>query len=194
MQFARLTDVTLHYQVIGNPAEKPAVVFANALGTDLRIWRDVAIRLADRFALLMYDKRGHGLSDIGDVPYTMPLHAADLAALMDHTRFRPALIVGASVGGLMDEAVPSGDLEKIRQVIAANAEGAIEAHDLRTRHAGRAVFVDFHLVVPGAMAVSEAHAICDRIERALKAEVADALITIHVEPEDKAKHHGVLVL
>ena len=59
---------------------------------------------------------------------------------------------------------------------------------------GRAVFVDFHLVVPGTMPVSEAHDICDRIERALKAEVADALITIHVEPEEKAKHHGVLVL
>ena len=101
MQFARVTDVTLHYQVIGNPAEKPAVVFANSLGTDLRIWRDVAVRLADRFALLMYDKRGHGLSDVGDVPYTMPMHAADLAALMDHTRFRPALIVGSSVGGLI---------------------------------------------------------------------------------------------
>ena len=72
--------------------------------------------------------------------------------------------------------------------------GAIEAHDLRTRTAGRVIFVDFHLVVPGTMAVAEAHDICDAIERALKAEVADAMITIHVEPEDKAKHHGVLVL
>jgi divalent metal cation (Fe/Co/Zn/Cd) transporter len=44
------------------------------------------------------------------------------------------------------------------------------------------------------MPVSEAHEICDRIERALKATVPDAMITIHVEPEDKAKHHGVLVL
>lgn len=120
-----------------------------------------------------------------------PLLAAALAV---YILWAGWTMIRASVGGLMDEAVPSGDLEKIRQVIAANAEGAIEAHDLRTRHAGRAVFVDFHLVVPGAMAVSEAHAICDRIERALKAEVADALITIHVEPEDKAKHHGVLVL
>ena len=44
------------------------------------------------------------------------------------------------------------------------------------------------------MPVSAAHGICDAIERALRAEVADAMITIHVEPEEKAKHHGVLVL
>ena len=36
--------------------------------------------------------------------------------------------------------------------------------------------------------------ICDRIEAALKAEIEGATITIHVEPEGKAKHHGVLVL
>jgi divalent metal cation (Fe/Co/Zn/Cd) transporter len=42
--------------------------------------------------------------------------------------------------------------------------------------------------------VSRSHDICDQIERALRAEVADASITIHVEPEDKAKHHGVVVV
>ena len=62
------------------------------------------------------------------------------------------------------------------------------------RHAGRRTFVDFHLVVPGDMTVTEAHEICDRIEDALMAEVEDALISIHVEPDNKAKHTGVLVL
>ncbi len=103
-------------------------------------------------------------------------------------------LVRTSVGGLMDEAVQPELLGRIRGVLSASAEGAIEAHDLRTRHAGRLTFVDFHLVVPGAMRVDEAHAICDRIEAALKAEVDGAVITIHVEPEGKAKHRGVLVL
>jgi cation diffusion facilitator family transporter len=99
-----------------------------------------------------------------------------------------------SVGGLLDEAVPEEDLARIRAIIAANADGAIEAHDLRTRHAGRMTFVDFHLVVKGTMSVTEAHDICDRLERALKAEIEDALISIHVEPDDKAKHSGIVVL
>jgi divalent metal cation (Fe/Co/Zn/Cd) transporter len=85
-------------------------------------------------------------------------------------------------------------LDNIREIISANADGALEAHDVRTRHAGRRTFIDFHLVVPGAMTVSAAHEICDRIEKALRAEVVDTLITIHVEPEDKAKLQGVVVL
>ena len=99
-----------------------------------------------------------------------------------------------SVGGLMDEAVAPEALGRIRALVATHAEGAIEAHDLRTRHSGRFTFVEFHLVVPGDMTVTAAHEICDRVEAALKAELETAVITIHVEPEGKAKHQGVLVL
>ncbi|MEC9369615.1 MAG: cation diffusion facilitator family transporter [Pseudomonadota bacterium] len=103
-------------------------------------------------------------------------------------------LVKESVGGLMDSAPPPEEVDRIREVISRHADGAIEAHDLRTRHAGRATFVDFHLVVPGKMSVSEAHDICDRIEKALREEVGTATITIHVEPEEKAKHSGIVVL
>jgi cation diffusion facilitator family transporter len=103
-------------------------------------------------------------------------------------------LVRASVGGLMDESAPAETLDRIKAIIARNADGAIEAHDLRTRHAGRLTFVDFHLVVAGDMHVSAAHDICDRIERALQAEDEEIVVTIHVEPEEKAKHAGIVVL
>jgi divalent metal cation (Fe/Co/Zn/Cd) transporter len=85
-------------------------------------------------------------------------------------------------------------LMRIREIISASAEGAIEAHDIRTRQAGRMTFIDFHLVVPGSMSVDAAHAICDAIEAKLREEVDDVLITIHVEPENKAKHSGIVVV
>ena len=103
-------------------------------------------------------------------------------------------VMRESLSGLMDAALPDGRLVEIREVISREAEGAIEAHDLRTRASGPAVFIDFHLVVPAQMTVAQAHDICDRIEAALKATVEGARITIHVEPEEKAKHSGVLVL
>jgi len=120
-----------------------------------------------------------------------PLIAALVALVILWQGWR---LIRSSVGGLMDEAVDDDALNRIRGAIAANAGGAIEAHDLRTRRAGRMTFIEFHLVVPGAMPVSLSHEICDRIERALRGEVADALITIHVEPEEKAKHTGVVVM
>jgi len=103
-------------------------------------------------------------------------------------------VMKQSIGGLLDEAVPDDTLQRIRGIIATQAEGAIEAHDLRTRHAGRMTFIDFHLVVSGQMSVCDAHDICDRLERALKDEIGHALVTIHVEPENKAKHAGIVVL
>lgn len=103
-------------------------------------------------------------------------------------------LIRQSVIGLMDVAVEPGALREIRDIISANAEGAIEAHDIRTRQAGKMTFIDFHLVVPGAMSVAEAHAICDRIEAKLREAVSDTLITIHVEPEEKAKHSGIVVV
>jgi divalent metal cation (Fe/Co/Zn/Cd) transporter len=80
-------------------------------------------------------------------------------------------------------------------LIGQHAAGAIEAHDVRTRHAGRMTFIEFHLVVPGDIRVAEAHEICDRIEAALKSDMdGEALVTIHVEPEVQAKLSGVSVL
>ena len=103
-------------------------------------------------------------------------------------------VIRQSIGGLMDVAVQPETQKVIREIIATNADGAIEAHDIRTRQAGRMTFIDFHLVVPGAMSVDAAHAICDRIEARLRETVKDALITIHVEPEEKAKHSGIVVV
>lgn len=99
-----------------------------------------------------------------------------------------------SIAGLMDEAPDSDTLQMIRTVISENALGALEAHDIRVRTAGSVSFVEFHLVVPGAMTVSESHDICDRLEHALRRQLGRALIHIHVEPEEKAKHTGIPVL
>lgn len=103
-------------------------------------------------------------------------------------------LVKESVGGLMDEAASADVLDKIRLLISEHGEGALEAHDLRSRIAGRSTFVDFHLVVPGKMPVETAHEICDRIEEAIAEDVPGARVTIHVEPEHKAKHSGIVVL
>ena len=122
------------------------------------------------------------------------LDPAMAAAIALYVLWAGVGLVRDSVGGLMDAAPAPAIVERIRVLVAEHAEGAIEVHDLRTRHAGRSTFLEFHLVVPGAMRVDAAHAICDRIEAALRLEMDGIEITIHVEPEVKAKHQGVLVL
>ncbi len=96
-------------------------------------------------------------------------------------------VIRNAVQGLMDVGVELNESMRIRELISANASGALEVHDLRTRVAGRVTFIEFHLVVPAIMQVGEAHKICDKIEAVLQKEFDNVRISIHVEPEDEAK-------
>ena len=96
-------------------------------------------------------------------------------------------VIGSSLSGLMDKAVSVEDNLRIRELISINSKGAIEVHDLKTRIAGRATFIEFHLIVDADMTVRESHVICDRIEEALISEIPSVRVLIHVEPDDEAK-------
>ncbi|HHN73347.1 MAG TPA: hypothetical protein ENK13_04590, partial [Thermopetrobacter sp.] len=81
--------------------------------------------------------------------------------------------------------------------IRAHARGAIEFHALKARRAGSALFIDFHLVVPGEMSVHAAHEICDAIEKGLREVFGGEVgISIHVEPEHEGEGapHGTMLL
>lgn len=134
---------------------------------------------------------GIGLATLTGYWVLDPLLAAATAV---HVLWSGIGMVRESAGGLMDAAPDGAIIARVRALVAEHAVGALEAHDLRMRHAGRLTFLDFHLVVPGTMTVADSHDICDRIEAALAAEMDFLKTTIHVEPEGKAKHQGVLVL
>lgn len=125
MQFARIKDVAIHYQVIGGPAGKPVIVFINSLGTDFRIWRDVIVRLAGDFPILVYDKRGHGLSDLGKTPYTIEDHASDLSGLMDMLKVSGAIICGLSVGGLIGQSLYRSRPDLVAAIVLADTASKI---------------------------------------------------------------------
>lgn len=98
-----------------------------------------------------------------------------------------------SISGLLDEAPPPEVTARIHDLVRQYATGAIQAHELRMRQSGTASFLEFHLVVPGTMTVNEAHDICDRIEDALQQEMEGVVVTIHIEPEEKAEHGAILL-
>lgn len=117
MQFARINDAVIHYQLIGAPQGKPVIVFVNSLGTDFRIWRDVIVRLAGDFAIISYDKRGHGLSELGDAPHTIATHAADLTGLLDLLSVKSAIVCGLSIGGLIAQGLYAARPELVQKLI-----------------------------------------------------------------------------
>ncbi|WP_046117278.1 3-oxoadipate enol-lactonase [Sinorhizobium sp. PC2] len=134
MQFARINDITIHYRLVGAAAAKPVLVLINSLGTDFRIWRDVVVRLAADFAIVLYDKRGHGLSEIGQVPYSIEDHATDLAGLLDRLAVKRAIVCGLSVGGLIAQSLYQRRPDLVRALVlcdTAHKIGTAEMWDAR---------------------------------------------------------------
>ncbi|HEX7389587.1 MAG TPA: cation diffusion facilitator family transporter [Acidiphilium sp.] len=134
---------------------------------------------------------GLAIAVLARIPLLDPLIAIAIACQIAMIGGRTVL---QSLSLLLDRAPPPSIVERIRTLVGIHAIGAIEAHDMRVRQAGQSSFLEFHLVVPGGMSVSAAHEICDRIEAVLKTEMPGVIITIHVEPDHKAKHQGVLVV
>ncbi len=103
MSFLKPREVVLHYRLRPGAPGQLAVVFANSLGTDMRIWDDVIAWLPEDWPILTYDKRGHGLSGDGDID--LDLLADDVADLMDAHGIPNALICGVSVGGMIAQTL-----------------------------------------------------------------------------------------
>lgn len=100
-------------------------------------------------------------------------------------------VIVSSVNGLMDSAAPEEERARIEELLHHAAVGALQVHGLKTRRAGVALFVECHLVVDGQMTVQASHAICDRVEEAIRAAFPEAQVTIHVEPEHKLEASGI---
>ncbi len=95
-----------------------------------------------------------------------------------------------SADGLMDAALPAAEVKRAETLIRAEMPEGSSFHALRTRKAGARRFLEFHILVPGAMSVLDSHALCDRIEAALTAHLAKAQVTIHVEPKETQEPHS----
>ena len=171
-------------------------VWAAALMRWGRRWRSPALIADARHVFADVITSCGVLAGVGAVvvtgyPVLDPVVAGLVAMNILWSGFR---MVRESVDGLMDRAAPAEMVSQIRSLISQHGEGALEAHDVRTRSAGQATFIDFHLVVPGAMTVEDSHAICDRLESALETTIPGAVVTIHVEPGEEAKARGLPVL
>ena len=124
MPFLPTGDFVQHYRVDG-AADKPALLFANSLGSDLRIWDDLAARLAGSYHLIRYDLRGHGLSEAPLPPYSTSDLVGDVVAILDRLDIHQAIVCGVSVGGLIAQAVAINYRERVRALVLSDTGAKI---------------------------------------------------------------------
>lgn len=124
-------NIVLHIRDEGPQGGVP-VVFANSLGTDLRVWDAVLPLLPDGLRLVRYDKRGHGLSDAPPAPYTMDALVADLAAVLDELQVTKAVIVGLSIGGMIAQGLAHARPDLVRGIVLMDTAARIGPEQMWT--------------------------------------------------------------
>ncbi len=92
-------------------------------------------------------------------------------------------LVRRSVSGLLDAAISRDDQHEVTKLFAEYSKRyGVAFHALRTRQAGARRFVSFHLLVPDAWSVAQAHRLSEEIEARMRSMVPNASIITHIEP------------
>ncbi len=129
MKTLATNGVVLHVDDQG-PEDRPALVFSNSLGSDLRVWQPLLPHLRHDMRIIRYDKRGHGLSAFPGGPFSIDDLASDLAGLLDHLGVRDAVIVGLSVGGMIAQALAAARPDLVRGLVLCDTAHKIGPPDI----------------------------------------------------------------
>lgn len=99
MPFWKTEDAcSLFYEAFNLASTRPTLVFLNGSMQTTLYWRAFALKLRDRFGVVLYDARGQGNSELGERPLNLNLHAGDLRGLLDHLNIGHAHLCGVSHG------------------------------------------------------------------------------------------------
>ncbi|WP_027055885.1 3-oxoadipate enol-lactonase [Mesorhizobium erdmanii] len=128
MPFVTIGGITLHHRRIKATGKARPIILINSLGTDFRIWDDIVAALDGEMPLLVYDKRGHGLSDIGDIR-SIDDHVDDLAGLIDHFGFEDVVLCGLSVGGMIAQGLYARRPESVAAMILCDTAHKIGTNE-----------------------------------------------------------------
>ena len=128
MHAVTVNGLRLHAALGGDPDGLP-VVFANSLGTDLRVWDPLLPHLPRGLRIIRFDMRGHGLSDAPEGDYFMGDLVADAAGLLDALGVRNAVFVGLSIGGVVAQGLAAERPDLVRAAVLSNTAAKIGTED-----------------------------------------------------------------
>jgi cation diffusion facilitator family transporter len=118
-------------------------------------------------------------------PILDPLIAAVLAVVVIVTAVR---LMRASLQPLVDRSLPAEEEARIRRTL--DADGRVMGyHRLRTRQSGAQRHVDVHIMLQDNLPLSEAHAIGEEMERALRQTLPNLDVVVHLEPYAEELFH-----
>jgi len=118
MAYFRTQDgCSLYYETVGFELARPVVVFLNGTLQTTMYWKVIAASLKPEFRSLLYDARGQGESELGELPLSLDLHMKDLFALIRHLELGSVCLVGLSHGALLGYAMARRMPKKVSRLV-----------------------------------------------------------------------------
>lgn len=111
----KVNGINIHYLRTGG--DKPVMIMAHGITDNGFCWKTLADKLEDHYDIIMYDARGHGLSDAPKQGYTINDHVEDLKGLIDVLEINNPVMLGHSMGGAIVSAFSAKYQEIPKQVI-----------------------------------------------------------------------------
>jgi cation diffusion facilitator family transporter len=116
----------------------------------------------------------------GDAAFD-PITALVVAVAIVWAGFR---ILRRSSGVLVDEVLPSAEMDRIEEAIAtARTADVAGYHKLRARRAGSRRHIDLHVQYRSGTSLERAHELAHQMRDSIEAEIPNSEVLIHAEPE-----------
>lgn len=108
----------LHYWSFGEPAG-PLVLLTHGAGLDHELWRDSLAALGERYHVITWDVRGHGLSRPMGTRFSVATAVDDMIAVLDAVGAQEAVLVGQSMGGNLAQELVRRRPDRVRALVLA---------------------------------------------------------------------------
>jgi 3-oxoadipate enol-lactonase len=125
MPRAKVNGIELYYELHG-PEDGDVLVLSNGVLMSTASWAFQTSVLAKHHHLLLYDCRGMWQSEHPPGPYTMALHADDLAGLLDSLGIDRAHIGGTSYGAEVSMVFALKYPERTRSLVVTSAVSQVD--------------------------------------------------------------------
>ncbi|MCZ6720729.1 MAG: cation diffusion facilitator family transporter [Proteobacteria bacterium] len=166
-----LTAILVVYQRYVIRKTSSTVVHADSLHYTM----DVLVNGSVIVAILLATRLDWGFAD--------PIFAIGIAGYIMYNAWK---IGRRALDQLMDRELPNEARERIKKIVLDHP-AVVSMHDLRTRRSGVNTFIQLHIEMDGALSLSRAHAVSDKVEAAILEAFPDAEVIIHSDPEGLEK-------
>ena len=120
----------------------------------------------------------------------LPLDAIVAIAVALNILVVGSRLVASSTSALLDAALAPSDVALVTAVLDRHRSADVDFHGLQTRESGRTRFVSFHVLVPGAWSVQQAHDLVEVVEGEVLGALDGVHVSTHIEPKEDERSYS----